>query len=146
MRGRGVDIQSTSKRGLLVSSARGLLRRRTAVIAKLEQRRGCACGLGGDLLVDAEVLFDRGDADFELQTLVDLMLLELGQLRVEPIDFGSKVGLDVVDLGIEAGDVRFGGHGRLDVGNVFRERRELFVCRCGAFGYQLRKRFERCFL
>jgi succinate dehydrogenase / fumarate reductase flavoprotein subunit len=31
-------------------------------------------------------------------------------------------------------------------GDVFRERRELFVGRCGAFGYQLRKRFERCFL
>jgi hypothetical protein len=26
------------------------------------------------------------------------------------------------------------------------ERRELFVGQCGAFGYQLRKRIERCFL
>lgn len=34
-------------------------------------------GLGGDFLVQADVLFDHGGADFELLALVDLAVLEL---------------------------------------------------------------------
>ena len=41
--------------------------------------------LGGDLLVEAEVLFDGGDADFKLESLVDFVFLEL-QLGVEAFD------------------------------------------------------------
>jgi hypothetical protein len=41
--------------------------------------------LGGDLLVEAEMLFEGADAHFELQALVNLALLELGQLGVEAI-------------------------------------------------------------
>jgi hypothetical protein len=73
--------------------------------------------LCGDFLVDAEMLLDVGDADFELKTLVDFIFLELGQLGVKAIDFGSKVGLDGVDLRVElvdadvqAGNVVFGRH------------------------------------
>jgi hypothetical protein len=33
--------------------------------------------LGGDFLVEAEVPFDRGDADFELLALVDFVFLEI---------------------------------------------------------------------
>jgi hypothetical protein len=48
--------------------------------------------LGGDLLVEAEVLFDGGDADFKLESLVDFVFLEL-QLGVEAFDvvFGRHV-------------------------------------------------------
>jgi hypothetical protein len=38
---------------------------------------------GGELFVEAEVLFDRGDADFELEAFVDFVLFELGQLGVD---------------------------------------------------------------
>jgi hypothetical protein len=56
---------------------------------------------GGDLFVKAEMLFDGGNADFELEAFVDLAFLELGQLGVEAIDFTSEVGFDAVDLCVE---------------------------------------------
>jgi hypothetical protein len=51
-----------------------------------------------DLFVESEMLFDRGDADFELEAFVDFALLELSQLGVETIYLRRKVGLDAVDL------------------------------------------------
>ena len=46
------------------------------------------------------MLFNRGDADFELLALVDFALLELGQLRAEVVYFPRKVGLDALYLGV----------------------------------------------
>jgi hypothetical protein len=64
---------------------------------------------GGDLHVDAEVIFDRGDTDFELEALVDFVLLELGQLRVDAVNFC----IELVDAAVEArfrrGEVVLGG-------------------------------------
>jgi hypothetical protein len=54
------------------------------------------CRSGGNLLVDAEMLFDCGDADFELEALIYFALLKLGQLGVKAINFGGKVGLHAV--------------------------------------------------
>jgi hypothetical protein len=48
------------------------------------------CPSGGDLLVEAEVLFDGGDADFEL-----------AEPCVQTMDFAGEVGLDAADLCIE---------------------------------------------
>jgi hypothetical protein len=62
------------------------------------------------------VFFDGCDADFELEAFVDFVLLELGQFGVEPIDFGGKVGLDVVHLFVEASDVVLGRHVLDDMG------------------------------
>jgi hypothetical protein len=59
---------------------------------------------GGDLLVEAEVLFNRCDADFKLEAFVDFALLKLGQLGVEAIDFAGEVGLDAVNLCVELVD------------------------------------------
>jgi hypothetical protein len=53
---------------------------------------------GSDLLVEAEVFFDRGDADFELLAFVDFVLLEFGELGVEAIYLCVKL----VDAAIEA--------------------------------------------
>jgi hypothetical protein len=53
----------------------------------MNRRSRAETRLGGDLFVDAEVLFDRCDADFELFALVDFVFFELGQLRVDAIDF-----------------------------------------------------------
>jgi hypothetical protein len=44
------------------------------------------CRSGGDLLVEADVLFNGSDADFKLEAFVDFVLLELGQLGVEAFD------------------------------------------------------------
>jgi hypothetical protein len=43
------------------------------------------CRSGGDRFVEAEMLFDCGDADFKLEAFVDFVLLELGQLRGDRI-------------------------------------------------------------
>jgi hypothetical protein len=47
------------------------------------------------------MLFDVGDADFELEAFVDFVLLEFGELGVEAIDFC----VELVDAGVQAGDV-----------------------------------------
>jgi hypothetical protein len=52
---------------------------------------------GSDLFVEAEVLFDRADADFKLETFVDLMLFELGQLGADSIEFA----VELVDTAVE---------------------------------------------
>jgi hypothetical protein len=76
-----------------------------------------ACRSGCDSLVETEVLFDGGDADFELEAFVDFVLLELGQLGVEVINFSRKLGLDAVDFCVklvdalvQPGDAVFGRH------------------------------------
>jgi hypothetical protein len=63
------------------------------------------------------LLFDRSDADFKLEALVDFVLLKLGQPGVEAINFSCKLGLDAVDLcvklvdaSVKAGDVVFRRH------------------------------------
>jgi hypothetical protein len=63
------------------------------------------------------MFFDCGDADFKLEAFVDFVLLELGQLGVETINFSRKLGLDAVDLcvqlvdaSVKAGDVVFRRH------------------------------------
>jgi hypothetical protein len=55
---------------------------------------------GGDLLVEAEVLFDGGDADFELKAFVDFALFELGELGVEEVDavFGRHLSANICDV------------------------------------------------
>jgi hypothetical protein len=83
-----------------VSSSQRLLSYDVGVVARRRRWRGS----GGDLLVEAEVRFDRGDADFKLEAFVDFALLELGQLGVETIYLRRKVGLDAVDLGVELVD------------------------------------------
>jgi hypothetical protein len=77
------------------------------------------CLSGGDLLVEAEVLFDCGDADFELEAFVDFVLLELGQLGVEAIDvvFGCH-------LSAKIRDVVFSRHLAFDIGDIVGDRGE----------------------
>jgi hypothetical protein len=55
---------------------------------------------GGDVLVEAEVLFDCGDTDFKLEALVDFSLLELGELGVEALDvvFGCHLSAKIRDV------------------------------------------------
>jgi hypothetical protein len=72
------------------------------------------------------MLFDCGDADFKLKSFVDFVLFELGQLGVETIYLPSEIGLDAVDLcvelvdaGVEAGDVVFRRHVLDDMGEHF---------------------------
>ena len=90
------------------------------------------CGLGRDLLVEAEVLFDRGDADFKLQALVYFVLLELGQLGVDAIYLPGQVGLyagepgvqlidAAVEAGFELGEIILRRHVLDDVGDHFAE-------------------------
>jgi hypothetical protein len=74
-------------------------------------------GLCSDFLVDAEMLLDVGHANFKLEALVDLVLLELAQLGVDAIDFGRKLGLDhldfyveLIDAAVQAGDVVLSRH------------------------------------
>jgi hypothetical protein len=47
---------------------------------------------GGDFLVEAEMLFDCGDADFKLKSFVDFVLAEIGRLEPDPL------GIDVDDV------------------------------------------------
>jgi hypothetical protein len=67
---------------------------------------------GGDFLVEAEVFFDCGDADFELLAFVDFVLLELGQLGVETVDvvFGRHVLDDETEHIAEFFERHFLGH------------------------------------
>jgi hypothetical protein len=52
-----------------------------------------------DFLVEAEVFFNRGDADFKLFAPVDFPLLKFGQLRVDAVD----LGVELIDTTIQAG-------------------------------------------
>jgi hypothetical protein len=45
---------------------------------------------GGDFVVEAEVPFDRGHANFELFALINFAFLEFCQLYVEPIYLGAE--------------------------------------------------------
>jgi hypothetical protein len=76
-----------------------------------------AWSLRRNLLVDPEVLLDRGDANFELEALVDFALLEFRQLRAQAINVADEGGLDAINLclefveaRIEPGDVILGRH------------------------------------
>jgi hypothetical protein len=64
-----------------------------------------------------------GHADFKLEALVDFVLLELGQLGVEAIDFGRKIGLDAVDLCVELVDPAI--ESRFDCGEIVLGRHVL---------------------
>jgi hypothetical protein len=75
------------------------------------------------------VLFNCGDADCELEALVDFVLLELGQFGVEAIYLPREVSLDAVNLCIEAGDVVLGRHVLDDMGEHFGNLFEAgFLC------------------
>jgi hypothetical protein len=65
-------------------------------------------------------LLDVGAADFKLKALVDFVVLELAEFGVEAIDFGSKVGLDGVDLCVELVDAAI--KTRFDCGKTLRRR------------------------
>jgi hypothetical protein len=95
---------------------------------------------GGDFLVEAEVLFDRWDANFELFTFVEFVLLEFGELGVEAIYFCAVVGLHAVDLG---GSLSM----RLSNRAMSSARAaNLIVGRCRGFGNETCEGFKSCLL
>jgi hypothetical protein len=77
-----------------------------------------------DLFVEAEMFFNRGDADFELEAFVDFALLELGQLGVKAVDvvFGCH-------LSAKIRDVVLGRHLAFDIGDVVGDGGETAVTR-----------------
>jgi predicted ATP-grasp superfamily ATP-dependent carboligase len=65
---------------------------------------------GGDFLVDAEMLFDVGDADFKLEALVDFVLLELAHLGVKAIDFSVELVNPAIESRFDCGEIVLGRH------------------------------------
>ena len=82
---------------------------------------------GGDLLVEAKVLFDGCDADIELEAFVELgreAFLDDGEIARVIIENLRVVG----ERGFHGGDVVLGGGNIIfDSGDVFGKSRKLFV-------------------
>jgi hypothetical protein len=85
---------------------------------------------GGDLLVEAEVLFNRCDADFELLAFVDFVLLELGQLGVEAIEFRVELVDTTVEARLDCCEIVFGRHVFDDIGEYLANLFEGGFLRC----------------
>jgi hypothetical protein len=65
-------------------------------LCRLQRRQRNNCS-GDEFIVDTEVLFDCGDADFKLEAFVDLALLELAELGIEAFDivFGCHLSANI---------------------------------------------------
>ena len=75
---------------------------------------------GGDLLVEAEVLFDRGDADFKLEAFVEIgreVFLDDSEIARVVIENLRVIG----ERGFHVGDVVFGRHALDDEFEHFAE-------------------------
>jgi hypothetical protein len=79
-----------------------------------------SCGLGGDLLVEAQVLLDRGDSDFELEAFVEIVrhvvfddgeiarvVIQNLRVLVERLGVVGKRGLHVGDVRGDGGEAAF---------------------------------------
>jgi hypothetical protein len=81
------------------------------------------CGQAAIFLSRPEMHFNCGDADFELEALVDLMLFELAELGVDAVEFTDQL----IDTSVKA---------RLDRGEFVRGWEWQALLLQGAFMWQ----------